>query len=35
MIGKLIGFTRQLDISLRDDAAVEYCINRFMTEYVT
>lgn len=30
MIGRLIGFTRQLDISLRDDAAVEYCVSRFM-----
>jgi pyruvate,water dikinase len=33
MIGKLIGFTRQLDISLRDDAAVEYCIHRFMEQF--
>jgi pyruvate, water dikinase len=30
MIGRLIGFTRQLDISLRDEAAVEYCIKQFM-----
>jgi pyruvate,water dikinase len=31
MIGRLIGFTRQLDVSLRDDLSVEYCMNRFMT----
>jgi pyruvate,water dikinase len=30
MIGRLIGFTRQLDIFLRDDTSVEYCIKQFM-----
>lgn len=30
MVGRLIGFTRQLDISLREDAAVERYIARFL-----
>jgi pyruvate,water dikinase len=30
ILGKLIGFTRQLDVSLRDDLSVDSCINRFM-----
>ncbi len=33
MIGKLIGFTRQLDVSLRDDAAVKYSTEQFMEEF--
>jgi len=32
ILGKLIGFTRQLDVSLRDDFSVESCITRFMDE---
>jgi pyruvate, water dikinase len=32
MIGRLIGFTRQLDILLRDDASVESCIKQFLDE---
>lgn len=31
MIGRLIGCTRQLDVFLRDDDAIERCVNRFMT----
>jgi pyruvate,water dikinase len=31
MIGGLIGFTRQLDIALRDESSVESCIEKFMT----
>jgi pyruvate,water dikinase len=30
MIGRLIGFTRQLDIHLKDDSLVEKCFVRFM-----
>jgi pyruvate,water dikinase len=30
MIGRLIGFTRQLDIYLKDDSLVERCVERFM-----
>jgi len=30
MIGRLVGFTRQLDILLRDDAAVDEWVNRFV-----
>ena len=35
ILGKLIGFTRQLDVSLRDDLSVEECVNRFMEENYT
>jgi len=30
MIGRLIGFTRQLDVFLRDEDRVEQCVNGFM-----
>lgn len=30
MIGRLIGCTRQLDIFLRDDSAIDRCVDRFM-----
>jgi pyruvate,water dikinase len=30
MIGRLVGFTRQLDIFLKDDSLVEKCIERFL-----
>jgi pyruvate,water dikinase len=30
MIGRLIGFTRQLDVYLRDDGLVEQCLEAFM-----
>ena len=30
MVGRLIGFTRQLDIFLRDDSLVTQCLARFM-----
>ena len=30
MIGRLIGFTRQLDIHLKDDSMVDRCVARFM-----
>jgi pyruvate,water dikinase len=30
MIGRLIGFTRQLDVSLREDADIEKCLKQFM-----
>jgi pyruvate,water dikinase len=30
MLGRLIGFTRQLDIFLRDDSLVEHCTTRFL-----
>jgi pyruvate, water dikinase len=30
MLGRLIGFTRQLDILLSDDAMVEHCMTRFL-----
>jgi pyruvate,water dikinase len=30
MIGRLIGFTRQLDIHLKDDSLVEKSIERFL-----
>jgi pyruvate,water dikinase len=30
MVGRLIGFTRQLDILLRDDALVDLSVNRFL-----
>jgi pyruvate,water dikinase len=30
MIGRLIGFTRQLDVHLRDDSMVDRCVIRFM-----
>jgi pyruvate,water dikinase len=30
MVGRLIGFTRQLDIFLKDDSLVEQCIARFL-----
>ena len=30
MIGRLIGFTRQLDIHLKDDGLVERCVERFL-----
>ena len=30
MIGRLIGFTRQLDVSLREEADVEKCLKQFM-----
>lgn len=30
MIGRLIGCTRQLDVYLRDDAAIRRCVDRFM-----
>jgi len=32
MIGRLIGFTRQLDILLRDDALVEHSVKRFLKQ---
>ena len=31
MVGRLIGFTRQLDIMLNDDAVVERCFDNFMS----
>jgi len=31
MVGRLIGFTRQLDIMLNDDAVVDRCFNTFMS----
>ena len=31
-LGKLIGYTRQLDVSLRDDFSVDACVNQFMAE---
>ena len=30
MIGRLIGFTRQLDILLRDDGLVDHSVNQFL-----
>jgi len=30
MIGRLIGFTRQLDIFLKNDSLVEQCVQSFM-----
>jgi hypothetical protein len=30
MVGRLIGFTRQLDILLRDDALVDLSVSRFL-----
>jgi pyruvate,water dikinase len=35
ILGKLIGFTRQLDVSLRDDFSVDHCVNRFMQDNYT
>jgi pyruvate,water dikinase len=32
MIGRLIGFTRQLDILLKDDSLVDYCVDSFMQD---
>lgn len=33
IIGRLIGFMRQLDILMRDDQSVEIYFNRFMTDH--
>jgi len=33
IIGRLIGFLRQLDILMRDDGAVDHYFNRFMVDY--
>jgi pyruvate, water dikinase len=33
IIGRLIGFLRQLDILMRDDAAVDHYFKRFMVDY--
>lgn len=33
IIGRLIGYLRQLDILMKDDGAVEHYFNRFMTDY--
>lgn len=33
IIGRLIGFLRQLDIMMTDDKAVDYYFNRFMADY--
>jgi len=32
MIGRLIGFTRQLDILLKDDSLVDICVDNFMKD---
>jgi pyruvate,water dikinase len=35
VLGKLIGFTRQLDVSLRDEISVENCVNQFINDVWT
>ena len=32
MIGRLIGFTRQLDILLKDDRLVDLCVESFLKD---
>jgi hypothetical protein len=33
IIGRLIGFLRQLDILMKDDGAVDHYFNRFMADH--